>query len=238
MLIRTQRVTVLLPAVLAMCLLAERSCGSEHADGDPSGQGKVSIDLSPSPQKLIEELSSDSYFVRQQSREGLLKLGRPAIEPLEWAVKSEDAETRLRAIELLIELRGRGFLGIKLSEKVQQSEGQDAAADFAEPSVVGVDQVIGFYEFGATKPFPAETAGMQGGDTILRVNGQPIGGIKSLMREVIVIGPGRTAILTIERDGEQLRLPMTLTRNPTDRKEWSYPVDLEKELEMAVENNP
>jgi hypothetical protein len=58
------------------------------------------------------------------------------------------------------------------------------------------------------------------------------------MREVIIVGPARVAVLLIERNGKLMRLPLLLTRNPILQKEFliqtdpAPPVDLEKEAEQ------
>ena len=64
------------------------------------------------------------------------------------------------------------------------------------------------------------------------------------MREVILIGPARLAVLLVERGGKQMRLPLLLTRNPmlTKNNGLEYmmqrdpppPVDLEKELDQKA----
>ena len=59
---------------------------------------------------LAEALGDESYAIREVAKQGLYELGSASLEPLEFAAKSEDCEVRLRAAELLIALRGRGFL--------------------------------------------------------------------------------------------------------------------------------
>ncbi|MCY3018755.1 MAG: PDZ domain-containing protein [Planctomycetota bacterium] len=214
---------------------------------------------------MIQALASDSYSTRAQARTALLQLGRAAIEPLEYAVKSDNPEVALRATELLIALRGRGFLGLGLQETEPGDNGNPqidwtefvvanpGAPPGPEPGhgvvvapVVVANQVVPhaqYAAYGVTKPFPAETAGIQPGDKLLAVNDRPIHGIKDLMREVITIGPARLAILLVERGDKQMRVPVILTRNPVINKNNGLeimiardpppPVDLEKELERG-----
>lgn len=197
---------------------------------------------------MIQALASDSYSTRVQARQALLQLGRAAIEPLEHAAQSEDPEVRTRAIEILIALRGRGFLGIGL----QESGDEDApppsdAAGVVPPTTVIANQIVPHVQYaayGVVKPFPAELAGLQPGDKLLAVNDRPVHGVKDLMREVITIGPGRTAIITVERAGKRMRVPVTLTRNPILSKNNGFefmiirdpppPVDLEKEQDNSA----
>jgi hypothetical protein len=191
--------------------------------------------------EMITGLASDSYAMRLQAKTSLLGLGRASIEPLEFAVKSDDAEVRARALEILIALRGRGFLGIGLQEEFADDENENAnGRTFG--NTVSANQVVNFKQYadyGVTKPFPAEAAGIQAGDKIRAVNDRAIHGTKDLMREVIAVGPARPAIITVERGEKLLRLPVLLTRNPSMRttqfgqpvRDVAPPVDLEKELD-------
>lgn len=199
---------------------------------------------------MIHALASDSYSTRIQARQALVQAGRAAIEPLEHAVQSEEPETRLRAAEILIALRGRGFMGMGLQESEPAEEGaaggQGTERMVPRPVVVAsqVVPVDQYRMYGVTKPFPAESAGIQPGDRILAVNDKPIQGVKDLMREVIIIGPARLAVLLIERGGKRIRVPLTLTRNPVLQKNNGLeymiqrdpppPVDLEREEELKA----
>ena len=178
--------------------------------------------------QLVQALSSDSFSERSIARRELEQLGRPAIEPLEYAAQSDDTETRITATQLLLAMRGRGFMGIGLQE--EQPGGatpmldEDPAADAkpVPPPVVNVTMIPN----GRAKAFPAELAGVSVGDKVLQVNGRRLCGVKDLMREVINIGPGRVALVMIDREGKKLRLPILLTQNPNDTP---APIDLEKE---------
>ncbi|MGD0089321.1 MAG: PDZ domain-containing protein [Planctomycetota bacterium] len=203
--------------------------------------------------EMVQALGADSYATRQQARNTLLQLGRAAIEPLEYAAQAEDPEVRARAIEILIALRGRGFMGLGLQESEPGEEEGGAAGGAGRTAgrpvvmanqVVAVEQDPLYKASGITKPFPAETAGMQAGDKILAVNDRPVYGVKDLMREVILIGPARVAVLLVDRGGKHLRVSLTLTRNPHHYRsnvlngipervlEGPPPVDLEKEAEQ------
>jgi hypothetical protein len=201
--------------------------------------------------ELVQQLNSDKYAARIQARSALMQLGRPAIEPLEYAVKSDDPETRLRAGEILIALRGRGFLGVGLQEDEVADEPDENAESTltVPPNVVVATQVVNYQaylEHGVKKPFPAESAGMQPGDKILSVNGTPLHGVKDLMREVVILGPARIAVLMINRGGKLMKVPVVLTRNPMLQRAGPFgadavtdpapPVDLEKEADSVPAN--
>jgi hypothetical protein len=203
---------------------------------DPEFQSRVQ-----QANEAVTALGSDEYATRRSAFAKLLSLGRPAIEPLEKAQQSEDPEVRSRAMELLIALRGRGFLGVSLMETDDWN--RDLVPDLDNGQVcVRAMSVINhrdpqYAAMGMNKPLPAESAGMQDGDRLVSVNDRPVLGTKDLMREVISIGPARTAIITIERNGKMHRLPVMLTRNPLLQRNFLHepddipPVDLEKELE-------
>ncbi|HEY3321989.1 MAG TPA: PDZ domain-containing protein [Planctomycetota bacterium] len=210
---------------------------------------------------LVQGLSSANWAERNNASQELLRLGRASVEPLEYAVKSDDPEVRMRALELLIALRGRGFLGIGLQQSDDHADAFGMYIADPEPDenknerpgvvprpVVSANQIVNSQQplydgMRATKPFPAAAAGMQVGDKVLAINDRPIYGVKDLMREVITVGPARLAILLVERDGKRIRVPVTLTRNPlTTRtigigagyqieREANPPVDLERELD-------
>jgi hypothetical protein len=57
--------------------------------------------------KLIEELGSDTFAVRQKAAEALDAIGEPALEALRKAASSKDAETRKRATDLVSKIEKR-----------------------------------------------------------------------------------------------------------------------------------
>ena len=73
------------------------------ASGMVSAQNEVPAEIT----KLVEELASDSFQIRQQATEELWEVGEDALIPLREASASDDPEMSLRATELLakIELR-------------------------------------------------------------------------------------------------------------------------------------
>jgi hypothetical protein len=210
--------------------------------------GEPSPDSDDYSRRLIEALGSETYSVREAASRALGDMGRAAIEPLEYAARSEDSETRLQASRLLISMRGRGFMGIMPQEEQPQlqgfsesDDGPSGKPDFIVPCVV-VRQIAKLSDtpnanpnaaLGEAKPFPAEAAGMQAGDKVLEINGREIRGFRDLLRVVVTTGPGRVAQVLVEREGKKLRLPLVLTHNPADGKPK---VDLELEAGAKPRN--
>ncbi len=237
-------------------------CAAAQAlDNAPKQPGELpAIRIDPEMDRrgreLVAQLGAESYLERAQAREQLMNLGRPAVDPLEAGVQSEDPEIRLRCTELLIALRGRGFLGITLEELPADETAEEDGVppdgtQHIPPPFVQARSVIGFKElasYGVRRALPAETSGLQSGDKLLAVNGRSVCGNKDLMREVTVVGPGRVASLLVERGTARLRIPVLLTRNPmrtimnqdagiySQSRDSAPPVDLEKELNLPEED--
>lgn len=211
--------------------------------GQPNVNDPVFQSRAQQATQMVGDLGADDYATRRTAFAKLLSLGRPAVEPLEHAQQSEDPEVRLRAMELLIALRGRGFLGVSLAESEDiNGDGVPDGVETGQQCVRAMSIVSyqnpQYANLGLNKPLPAEAAGMEAGDKLVAVNDRPVHGTKDLMREVISIGPARLAVITIERNGKMQRLPVVLTRNPLLNR-GSFvpepadqpPVDLEKEIE-------
>ena len=60
---------------------------------------------------------------------------------------------------------------------------------------------------------PAETAGLQEGDILLRIGGQPIDR-RSMRNRLMQIGAGETVEVSVLRDGERLSMSLTLGERP------------------------
>lgn len=102
---------------------------------------------------------------------------------------------------------GQGFLGI---------EGQDVTAQLAAAQGLSVQQgvlVTGFAH-DTTGNSPAQQAGLQAGDVIIAVNGQPISGNDDLASILLNQQPGTKVTLTIERGSAQRTITVTLGERP------------------------
>lgn len=102
---------------------------------------------------------------------------------------------------------GQGFLGI---------QGQDVTAQLAAASGLSAQQgvlVTGFANDTAGSS-PAQQTGLQTGDVIIAVNGQPISGNDDLASALLDQQPGTKVTLTIERGSAQRTVTVTLGERP------------------------
>ena len=96
-----------------------------------------------------------------------------------------------------------GYLGIETLEVSNENFGK-----YGLPGVRGVaiEKVV--------EGSPAEKAGLQSGDVIVRVNGEEITSTRKLTRLVSEIAPDHTARLTVFRGGSERELSVTLGKRP------------------------
>jgi serine protease Do len=74
---------------------------------------------------------------------------------------------------------------------------------------------------------PAAKAGVQAGDVITAVNGNPVKDSRSLAREISVMAPGSTAKLDILRKGEQKSIEVTLAKMPSQPEKQANAGEME-----------
>ncbi len=97
----------------------------------------------------------------------------------------------------------RGYLGIIIQEVTP-----DLAKAFGLPKAEGA--LVGQVEAGG----PAAKAGLEKGDVILALNGQPISDFNELSLRVADIPPGQTVKLEVWRSGQKREVNVTLTEYP------------------------
>jgi serine protease Do len=102
----------------------------------------------------------------------------------------------------------RGFLGIQFAAGGR--DGGDAVV------VDGAFLGRGIRVNQVTEGGPAAAAGLRSGDVITSVDGNPTPEADVLRAVVSSIGPGSVVELTVLRDGQPVRLPVTLGVMPTD----------------------
>ena len=97
----------------------------------------------------------------------------------------------------------RGWLGIEA-----QTLSRELAASF------GLRNPQGMIVAGVTRGGPAETAGLQAGDVLLAVDGQPVLDAKATMSSIAAIRPGTRLPVTIVRNGERKDLTLEVAERP------------------------
>jgi serine protease Do len=97
----------------------------------------------------------------------------------------------------------RGYLGVSI-----QDVDPDMAKAFGLPH--GGGALIG----DVTPDTPAATAGIQRGDVVLELNGQPVNGPDELSVRVSQMAPGSVAHLKVFRNGESKDMDVTLGEYP------------------------
>jgi Do/DeqQ family serine protease len=143
-----------------------------------------------------------------------------------FAIPSNMAENVMTQIVSSGHVR-RGMLGV-----TAQGITSDMAKSLGLASVQGalVDQV----NVGS----PAEKAGIQAGDVILKVNGQPVDDSNSLRNHVSALAPGTAVTLDVLRHGENKQLTATLAEmtgaDATPAREASASTDLGMTLESLT----
>ncbi len=68
---------------------------------------------------------------------------------------------------------------------------------------------------------PAESAGIQVGDTILAMNGERVAGWQALVRKITDM-PGESVVITVLRDGQEQRINATIARRDTPEGQNGY----------------
>ncbi|WP_414471677.1 S1C family serine protease [Microvirga sp. M2] len=97
----------------------------------------------------------------------------------------------------------RGFIGVQM---------QPVTKEIAE--AIGLKDAKGALVAEAIKDGPAAKAGVQTGDTIIAVDGQPINEAKDLSRKVAQVAPGKTLSLTLWRQGKERTVTLEVGSQP------------------------
>ena len=75
---------------------------------------------------------------------------------------------------------------------------------------LGIEKGVGIQ--GVEKDSPADKAGVQLGDILLKVNGKEVGSSLEVKEEVLKVDIGKQITLTVIRDGKQLEIPIITTQ--------------------------
>jgi Do/DeqQ family serine protease len=99
----------------------------------------------------------------------------------------------------------RGYMGAGIQEVTPELA---RAFNLKSPSGAAITRV----EPGS----PAEKAGLQSGDVVTAVNGEAVADHNALRLRISRTAPGTTVRLTVNREGKEMQLPVTLGTLPTD----------------------
>jgi serine protease Do len=121
-----------------------------------------------------------------------------------FAIPAETAEPIVQKLISGEEIL-RGYLGVRI---------QPMTDDLAE--ALGLPENRGEFVQSVQPGEPAEAAGLQAGDVVLRVDGKDVTPDQSLSFIVANIAPGQRIDLEIIRDGARQTLPVTVGRRPSE----------------------
>jgi serine protease Do len=100
----------------------------------------------------------------------------------------------------------RGWLGVQI---------QPVTEDIAES--LGLKDAKGAIVAAVTEESPALAAGIQQGDTILKVDGKDVSDSRDLARKVAQIKPGQSVPVTLVRDGKTMDLSVKIGAMPAEQ---------------------
>ena len=130
-----------------------------------------------------------------------------------FAIPAETAEPIVQKLISGEEIL-RGYLGVRI---------QPMNDDLAE--ALGIAANRGEFIQSVQPGEPAEVAGLQAGDVVLRVDGKDVTPDQTLSFIVANIEPGRRINLEIVRDGDRRTLPVTVGRRPSEEEIAAQLVD-------------
>jgi serine protease Do len=117
----------------------------------------------------------------------------------------------------------RGWLGVQI---------QPVTEDIAES--LGLAAAKGAIVSNVTEDSPALAAGIQQGDTILKVDGKEIADSRDLSRKVADLKPGQSVPLTVVRDGKTTEIEVKIGTMPDEPKMAAAGSDGKKEEGLSL----
>lgn len=103
---------------------------------------------------------------------------------------------------------GGSYLGVETSEVTKENF-----------SKLGLREVRGVAVEKVVDGSPAQAAGLQSGDVILKFNGEEVTSVRKLMRMIGEVAPDHQARVSVLRGGSERELNVTLAKRPTPKFE-------------------
>lgn len=122
----------------------------------------------------------------------------------------------------------RGYLGIEMGGEVDDTMAR----------ALGLDKAYGVIVGNVTDDSPADEAGLQDGDVIQTLNGNPIRDFGSLRTAIATSSPGDKVKLGVNRDGKNISLTVTLGELPSNLQMEQQPkpdVNMQEQLGFGVQ---
>src|SRR5258707_14136342 len=185
---------------VALLALPSRSAAlQEQEDVSP----EVKVERLPKVHELKQRIQIDGDRVLQDA-------GR-ALEQYQGALAEVEAlrDPEIQQITIFDGEEGPSWLGVETHEVTA-----DNAKELKLPAERGV--IVA----GVTKDSPAAKAGLKENDFITEVNGQRVEGASQFRRMIHEIPAGRTAQLTVWRDGRAQTLTVTLGEAEEGHRAW------------------
>ncbi|MGB8712588.1 MAG: PDZ domain-containing protein, partial [Onishia taeanensis] len=79
----------------------------------------------------------------------------------------------------------------------------------------GLDSVAGVVISGIVPDGPADAAGLQPGDVLIKVDGRTIRDARAVMTDIAAISPGTQLPLSLVRNGERMDVTLEVGERPT-----------------------
>ena len=98
----------------------------------------------------------------------------------------------------------RGWVGVEIQELTPELAESFRVQDKEAKTLIA----------GVLPSGPAYKAGVEPGDILLSINGQPIGSPKDMQTRVAAIRPGDSAKFTFLRDGREVAMDIEIARRP------------------------
>lgn len=97
----------------------------------------------------------------------------------------------------------RGWIGVEV---------QELTPELAESFKLGSTQ--GTLIAGILRGGPADRAGIRPGDILVEVSGTSVTDSSSMLNAIAALNPGKSATVTVIRNGEEIHLPVTVGKRP------------------------